>query len=142
MLMSGESYAGVYIPLFAQRIVHEQARDKRQQTTTATAAATTISSSSSISSNSKSSARRLAQHEQQQQGEDQSTVGAAAAARASDVNLVGYMVGNGVTDDFYDSRGQVDFAWGLGLLDPITYHHLQRSCQVGHRVTDGRGDLG
>jgi predicted lipid-binding transport protein (Tim44 family) len=54
----------------------------------------------------------------------------ASGAAADDINLQGYIIGNGVTDDRYDSNSQVDFAWGMGLLDPITYASVQATCHV------------
>jgi serine carboxypeptidase-like clade 1 len=46
-------------------------------------------------------------------------------------NLAGYLVGNAVTDGMYDGPGQVDFAFGMGLIDPDTYKDVKRTCKVG-----------
>jgi hypothetical protein len=53
-------------------------------------------------------------------------------------------VGNAVTDDIYDTSGQADFAFGMGLVDSDTYRHVKQACKVGRasfaaRVEGGRG---
>ena len=45
------------------------------------------------------------------------------------INLKGYMVGNAVTSDAIDGNGQVEFAHGLGFIDPPTYHKLEVTCK-------------
>lgn len=44
------------------------------------------------------------------------------------VRLQGYMLGNGVTDDVAELNGQVEFAYGMGLIDPATYEGLVAAC--------------
>ncbi len=49
------------------------------------------------------------------------------------VPLVGYMVGNPVTDEQFDEgASQVEFAINHGLIDPETYDRAKRACQVSH----------
>ena len=38
------------------------------------------------------------------------------------------MVGNAVTDDATDGNGQIEFAYGMGLIDPPTYRKLGQAC--------------
>ncbi len=47
------------------------------------------------------------------------------------VNLKGYMVGNAVTDDVIESNGQIEFAYGMGLIDPTMYSRLKKDCPSG-----------
>mmetsp|Transcript_26433 Transcript_26433/g.57660 ORF Transcript_26433/g.57660 Transcript_26433/m.57660 type:complete len:507 (+) Transcript_26433:49-1569(+) len=44
------------------------------------------------------------------------------------INLKGYMTGNGVADDEFDGNGQVEFAFGMGLMDPDTHLQLSSLC--------------
>ena len=51
----------------------------------------------------------------------------------------GYMVGNPVTDDAIDGNGQVEFAYGMGLIDPVTYRELNKACHGNYwNATQGK----
>ncbi|XP_011089617.1 serine carboxypeptidase 1 [Sesamum indicum] len=45
------------------------------------------------------------------------------------INLKGYMVGNGVTDDHYDGNALVPFAHGMGLISDELYETVSAECQ-------------
>jgi carboxypeptidase C (cathepsin A) len=68
--------------------------------------------------------QRLLQHNQRLQDSRRSS------SSSRRYNLAGYIVGNAVTDDAVDSRGQVEYAYGLGLVDPGTYKDTLRTCEV------------
>ncbi|KAL5203283.1 hypothetical protein ABZP36_014235 [Zizania latifolia] len=44
------------------------------------------------------------------------------------INLKGYMVGNGVTDDYHDYIGTFEYWWNHGLISDRTYRLLNTSC--------------
>uniref|UniRef100_A0A803M8Z4 Uncharacterized protein n=1 Tax=Chenopodium quinoa TaxID=63459 RepID=A0A803M8Z4_CHEQI len=44
------------------------------------------------------------------------------------INLKGYMVGNALTDDFYDHLGVFQFMWSSGLISDETYKLLNVFC--------------
>ncbi|KAL0903512.1 hypothetical protein M5K25_027898 [Dendrobium thyrsiflorum] len=44
------------------------------------------------------------------------------------INLKGYMVGNALTDDFYDHFGVFQFMWAAGLISDQTYKLLNNLC--------------
>ncbi|KNA17955.1 hypothetical protein SOVF_075210 [Spinacia oleracea] len=44
------------------------------------------------------------------------------------INLKGYMVGNALTDDFYDHVGVFQFMWSSGLISDETYKMLNVFC--------------
>ncbi|KAG8067613.1 hypothetical protein GUJ93_ZPchr0005g14835 [Zizania palustris] len=44
------------------------------------------------------------------------------------INLKGYMVGNGVTDDYHDYIGTFEYWWNHGLISDRTYRLLNKSC--------------
>lgn len=101
---SGESYGGIYVPLFTQRLLqHNQQQAAKRTSAAPTAAAAAVTS------------------------EDE---------EPEVYNLVGYIVGNAVTDDEFDGNGQVDFAYGMGLIDPATYKSTRSICKV--RTVAGR----
>lgn len=83
MRAAGESYAGVYVPLLAQRLLKARQRG-----------------------------------------------GSTASSGGGRYNLAGYIVGNAVTDDAYDTAGQVEYAYGTGLIDPTTHDAVLHTCQV------------
>lgn len=45
--------------------------------------------------------------------------------------MAGYIVGNAVTDDLFDTSGQADFAFSMGLVDLDTYKEVKQTCKVG-----------
>ncbi|XP_072990550.1 serine carboxypeptidase II-2-like [Typha latifolia] len=44
------------------------------------------------------------------------------------INLIGYMVGNALTDDFHDHYGIFEFMWASGLISDQTYKLLNVFC--------------
>ncbi|XP_051183430.1 serine carboxypeptidase 2 [Lolium perenne] len=44
------------------------------------------------------------------------------------INFKGFMVGNGLIDNYHDYRGTFQFWWNHGLVSDDTYHLLNRSC--------------
>ncbi|CAN1767871.1 Serine carboxypeptidase 1 [Linum perenne] len=44
------------------------------------------------------------------------------------INLKGYMVGNGVTDDVFDGNALVPFAHGMGLISDDLFQEVTREC--------------
>lgn len=105
---AGESYGGVYVPLLARALLRHNQRIHQQQQLQQAAGATPGSPSHSGSSTASGSDRVY--------------------------NIVGYVVGNAVTDDMYDFGGQVDFAFSLGLIDPDTFHLVKQTCKVSPQI--------
>jgi len=50
------------------------------------------------------------------------------------INLKGYMVGNGVTDDFHDRVGIFEFMWSHGLISGKTFRMLNIFCDFSSLV--------
>lgn len=50
------------------------------------------------------------------------------ATNKNTINLKGYMVGNALTDDFYDHLGVFQFMWSSGLISDETYKLLNVFC--------------
>ncbi|KAL8497582.1 hypothetical protein ACS0TY_021063 [Phlomoides rotata] len=75
LYISGESYAGHYVPQLAQKI-HDH---------------------------NKKSSHRI-------------------------INLKGFIVGNAVTDDYYDSIGKVEYLWSHSMISDHTYKLIKKSC--------------
>lgn len=44
------------------------------------------------------------------------------------INFKGFMVGNAVTDDYYDYKGTFEYWWTHGLISDSTYKSLRHSC--------------
>lgn len=44
------------------------------------------------------------------------------------INLKGFMVGNGVTDDYYDSIGTIQYWWSHALISDTTYNAIMKNC--------------
>ncbi|XP_051183442.1 serine carboxypeptidase 2 isoform X2 [Lolium perenne] len=44
------------------------------------------------------------------------------------INIKGFMVGNGLIDDYHDHRGKFQFWWNHGLVSDDTYRLLNDSC--------------
>ncbi|EYU44197.1 hypothetical protein ABFS82_08G031000 [Erythranthe guttata] len=44
------------------------------------------------------------------------------------INLKGFMVGNAVTDNYYDNLGTVDYWWSHAMISDKTYHQLMSTC--------------
>ena len=47
---------------------------------------------------------------------------------AENVNLKGFMVGNLETDDGYDWRGNMDYAWSHGIISDETHNIISSNC--------------
>lgn len=52
------------------------------------------------------------------------------ASNSDKINLKGYMVGNALTDDFYDHLGVFQFMWSSGLISDETYKLLNVFCDL------------
>ncbi|KAG5407389.1 hypothetical protein IGI04_013508 [Brassica rapa subsp. trilocularis] len=50
------------------------------------------------------------------------------ASGENTINLMGYMVGNGLMDDFHDSLGLYQYIWTLGFISDQTYSFLKLKC--------------
>ncbi|KAL6850088.1 hypothetical protein ACP4OV_020715 [Aristida adscensionis] len=74
--ISGESYAGHYVPQLAE-LVYERNKDKKSNTY---------------------------------------------------INLKGFMVGNPLTDDYYDSKGLAEYAWSHAVVSDEVYERVKRVC--------------
>lgn len=46
------------------------------------------------------------------------------------INFKGFMVGNGVTDDYHDYVGTFEYWWTHGLISDETYHDLNTKCDM------------
>ncbi|WVZ71271.1 hypothetical protein U9M48_019877 [Paspalum notatum var. saurae] len=44
------------------------------------------------------------------------------------VNLKGFIVGNAVTNDYYDEKGLVEFAWSHSVISDQIYEHVKNVC--------------
>jgi len=44
------------------------------------------------------------------------------------INLKGFLVGNGVTDDYYDSIGTIQYWWSHALISDATYNNIMKTC--------------
>ncbi|XP_072961075.1 serine carboxypeptidase II-1-like [Typha angustifolia] len=47
------------------------------------------------------------------------------------INFKGFMVGNGVTDDYHDYIGTFEYWWNHGLISDETYKDLKVACDFG-----------
>lgn len=79
--VTGESYAGHYVPQLAREIVHYNADAKHK------------------------------------------------------INLKGFMVGNAVTDNYYDNIGTVTYWWSHAMISDKTYHQLINTCDFRRQKT-------
>lgn len=75
--------------------------------------------------------QRLQQQLRQQQQAGGSDTDSSGSAGSVPYNLAGYIVGNAVTDDLFDTSGQADFAFSMGLVDLDTYKEVKQTCKVG-----------
>ncbi|XP_010526302.1 PREDICTED: serine carboxypeptidase-like 29 [Tarenaya hassleriana] len=50
------------------------------------------------------------------------------ASQEKTINIKGYMVGNGLMDDFHDQRGLFQYIWSLGFISDQTYNLLNLRC--------------
>ncbi|XP_057436106.1 serine carboxypeptidase-like 25 isoform X2 [Lotus japonicus] len=49
------------------------------------------------------------------------------------INLKGIMVGNAVTDNYYDNLGTVTYWWSHAMISDQTYHQLISTCDFRHQ---------
>lgn len=49
------------------------------------------------------------------------------------INLRGIMVGNAVTDNYYDNLGTVTYWWSHAMISDKTYHQLINTCDFNHQ---------
>ncbi|KAI4354160.1 hypothetical protein L6164_003053 [Bauhinia variegata] len=57
------------------------------------------------------------------------------------LNLKGYLVGNGVTDDKYDGNAFVPFVHGMGLISDDLYEEFVKECNGNYYETDPSNDI-
>ncbi|KAG0472035.1 hypothetical protein HPP92_016581 [Vanilla planifolia] len=50
------------------------------------------------------------------------------------INLKGFMVGNAVTDNYYDSLGTVSYWWSHSMISDHTYHTILSACNFSSTV--------
>ncbi|OEL18691.1 Serine carboxypeptidase-like 33 [Dichanthelium oligosanthes] len=74
--ISGESYAGHYVPQLAE-LVYDRNKDKKGK---------------------------------------------------SYINLKGFIVGNPITNDYYDSKGLAEYAWSHAVVSDEVYDHIKKYC--------------
>ncbi|KAI5665727.1 hypothetical protein M9H77_15580 [Catharanthus roseus] len=51
-----------------------------------------------------------------------------AKSKTHIINLKGFMVGNAVTDNYYDNLGTVTYWWSHAMISDNTYHQLVNKC--------------
>ncbi|XP_010549997.1 PREDICTED: serine carboxypeptidase-like 25 [Tarenaya hassleriana] len=49
------------------------------------------------------------------------------------INLKGIMVGNAVTDNYYDNLGTVNYWWSHAMISDRTYHQLMSTCDFSRQ---------
>ncbi|KAL7256572.1 hypothetical protein ACSBR1_010498 [Camellia fascicularis] len=49
------------------------------------------------------------------------------------INLKGFMVGNAVTDNYYDNLGTVTYWWSHAMISDRTYRQLINTCDFSHQ---------
>lgn len=49
------------------------------------------------------------------------------------INLKGFMVGNAVTDNYYDNLGTVNYWWSHAMISDKTYHQLVNTCDFSRQ---------
>nr|XP_043616601.1 serine carboxypeptidase-like 25 [Erigeron canadensis] len=54
-------------------------------------------------------------------------------SRSHSINLKGIMVGNAVTDNYYDNLGTVTYWWSHAMISDKTYHQLINTCDFRHQ---------
>nr|ACN33679.1 unknown [Zea mays] len=54
------------------------------------------------------------------------------------INLKGFMVGNPLTDDYYDSKGLAEYAWSHSVVSDEVYERIKKVCDF--RVSNWTGD--
>eukprot|EP00879_Flechtneria_rotunda_P016121 GHRR01016863.1.p1 GENE.GHRR01016863.1~~GHRR01016863.1.p1 ORF type:complete len:501 (+),score=113.92 GHRR01016863.1:376-1878(+) len=137
LYVAGESYAGVYVPLLAERLLQY----KRQQRSSSGSALGSASFSihnhkDLIQFQGSQASNRAGQHGSHDKPVKSTDSG--VALHTTMYNLAGYILGNAVTDDYYDGNGQLEFAYGLGLIDPDTYQDAHSICKRNYwNMTQG-----
>ncbi|XP_059453841.1 serine carboxypeptidase 24-like [Corylus avellana] len=56
------------------------------------------------------------------------------------INLKGFIVGNGVTDNYYDSIGTVTFWWSHAMISDTSYHSILKHCNFKEEKTSQKCD--
>lgn len=59
----------------------------------------------------------------------------AKSAKHHTINLKGIMVGNAVTDNYYDNLGTVTYWWSHAMISDKTYHQLINTCDFRRKKT-------
>jgi serine carboxypeptidase-like clade 2 len=56
------------------------------------------------------------------------------------INLKGFMVGNAVTDNYYDSIGTVTYWWSHSMISDRTYHSIMKNCNFSDNTNSKQCD--
>lgn len=48
------------------------------------------------------------------------------------INLKGFIIGNLETDDYYDTRGLLEYAWSHTVISDQMYNHVKHVCNFKH----------
>ncbi|GJZ48236.1 serine carboxypeptidase-like protein 25 [Tanacetum coccineum] len=56
-------------------------------------------------------------------------------SHSNSINLKGIMVGNAVTDNYYDNLGTVTYWWSHAMISDKTYHQLINTCDFKRQET-------
>lgn len=62
------------------------------------------------------------------------------ASSDSPVNLKGFIVGNAVTDNYYDSIGTVSYWWTHSMISDTTYHSILSNCNFTNSTNSEKCD--
>ncbi|KAE8668548.1 Serine carboxypeptidase 24 [Hibiscus syriacus] len=57
------------------------------------------------------------------------------------INLRGFMVGNAVTDNYYDSIGTVTYCWSHSMISDKTYKSIMKDCTFTEEKSSARCDV-
>ncbi|GBF90392.1 serine carboxypeptidase-like protein [Raphidocelis subcapitata] len=144
VVVAGESYGGVYVPMLADRILRHNERlaaegseaaaregaparagqQRRRRLQRAEDGGESSSDGGGSGSGSGGSGSSIGGSSGSSGDSNSGTV----AHPRRMIRLAGYVIGNGVTDDEVDGNSQVPFAFGAGLLDDATLAFVASAC--------------